>query len=99
MTTTRPRVYERIVVDPPADANQGPTRVRSPEDVAEMRRLRDARVPVPTIAKRFEISIRTAYRYLGDESSVITVTAGVWTARFAVDGTRVPRQLTRWEKA
>lgn len=99
MTARRPKVYERIVVDPPADLNDSPVRARSPEDVAAMRALAAAGVTVASIALRFEISIRTAYRYLADDSSIVSVTAGPWTAQFAIDGDRQPRRLTAWEKA
>lgn len=95
----RPKIYEHIVVDPPADANYREVRARSPEDVATMRALQAAGASVASIAARFEISIRTAYRYLADDASVVTVRAGVWTAQFAVDGERQPRRLTAWEKA
>ena len=100
MIRTEQRTYERIVVDPPADVtNWGPTRARSPEAVDEMRRLHRGGVPVADIASRFGVTVRTAYRYLDDDSMVVTVKAGPWRARFAIDGTREPRRLTPWEKA
>lgn len=92
-------VYERVVVDPPPDANSSPVRARSPEEVARMRSMQRAGASISDIAKAFEISARTAYRYLADDSTVVTVTAGPWTAQFAVDGNRQPRRLTLWERS
>ena len=83
----------------PADANLGPVRAKAPESVAAIRRYHAQGVPVPTLADAFGVSVRTVYRYLGDQSLVETVTVGGWTAEFGFDDLHCPRRLTPWRRA
>lgn len=91
-------IYERMAVARPADDNLGATRARPPAAVAAMRHERAAGVTVPAIAEQFGVTVRTAYRYLADDTETVTVRAGCWLAEFAVDGTHQPRRLTPWRR-
>lgn len=76
-------IYERVLADPLPDGNLGSIRALSPEAAVEMRRLRAAGVPVTSIARLYEISVRAAYRYLVEEELYDAVMDG-WRATFAV---------------
>lgn len=90
-------VRERILLDPPPRANLGPVRARTPEQIDEMRRLRDAGVSVHSIARKFELHPRTVYRYLGSDALYVVEVDG-WSATFAVRGQSTPTRITEWAR-
>lgn len=92
------RVYERIPVDRPADANWG-GQVRARAAAApSMQQMRDAGVAPEAIAAAFGVSVRTVYRYTDPAIEYSAVVVGAWTARFAVRGDRQPWRVTAWRR-
>lgn len=91
--------YSRVIVDPPRDRNQGPVRARSPIAIADIRAQHASGARPRDLARVLGVSLRTVYRYLADDSAVITVRIGRWEAEFAFAGDdRIPRRVTRWRR-
>lgn len=90
--------YDRATVGRPPDANLGPVRSRSPETVAEMRRLRASGTPVESIAEQFGVNKRTAYRWLHAPLATRDVTVAGWRATFEIRETG-PVRVSPWVPA
>lgn len=93
------RIYERVVVDPPANANLGPLRARSTDQVAEMARLRRGGGSMDDIARIYGVSKRTVYRYLAAGDVVeYSVEIGGWAASFEIRGGARPWRISPWRR-
>lgn len=90
--------YDRTTVARPPDANYGRLRARTPEQVAEMSRMRRGGASMKAIADAFGLSVRTVYRYLTPAAGWFDVTVGDWTAVFVTEPGRAPVRVSAWRR-
>ena len=91
------RGYERVIVDPPADANlHGPRCALGRQEILDVRARRRAGARVADIARSYGVSTRTIQRYLRGRGDPRTIVVGRWEADFYDRGTEPPSQVTAW---